>query len=1143
VVPAPGDPSVVVTFTGNNSTATFDDWNTRVCEGGSNEDDICNPDVQCPGGTCNVGTLLCEGGSNDGNACDPNVQCSGGTCTGRVCAAGIFDPTGATQDPGWWEGFELVGTNSSCAIVRVQFCCSAIPSDTGPQPIRPQWGAVYQGCPCQAVVGNVGVEEPVGEGRDTDGFARGLPFCPGDDNIWQTYRLPAPGVYFSPIYSAPQGTSAAPIVGGPGADYQVSVIVSACPPAACCGRVCVGGGNAGSLCNDAGDCPSGACGPDYGCDVLNEFDCDDVDGFWMGGENLPEGVEDPVVSCDNPTCVDTPPVDGQKHCVGGALQGAPCTIDANCGPAACELGVCCRGPGNCQDTATGAGTCDPTNPTNCVDRELCEDTFSPPGTFVGGPTPRDLDPPGSGAEDASGCEWVPPNSPCPICPIFEDGNCQEPDSIWYFSMDRAHPGVASDGGGVTVRIADDFIPVSNQVTQFCFQFLTGYAPPGQGITDCDDGGFTEPALDTDTWEVRFYSNDGGFPGTELPNSPGAIAPAAVAKQSNDPDDNAYIVSFVFDPPIAVDPSQKYWVEWSGVGNANLAGQATCRLWFQTSLSEGNNIAYTETDPNSAWTVEDHSGTDNDFGFCLNTGLNLDALVEPTGGCCVCDGTCTDGTTVGECMGVFQLFNDGTSPFIAPTYDGQWYPDQDCGIDFTCPNLGAGSACPGAAPPPGEACATAQVITDGIHIVSNRCSSTDGPTSYGASGCDTTNPDGTGPWAFAQDVWFEYTATCNGIVNIDLCGDSYSSDVIGAVYVNEADPQVLPACYPPATDLIPHGAGKCIESECSKQPNSTFTRFSETGMGDKYLIRVGSQDYTGTAGINDGVVYMDVFCETACFQSAPPSSEQITITGAGGGTFDNRKLRYHGIVAGDAGRQQAIRVTLNNLPAPHNVHNGRQLYVGEPRLFCENSGVRLAPSPNSPPNFGCPSPGNGPVASWYAGLQQTPFYYDWNGTCQAGTCVEGLKPGSSCTIDTDCRAAVNVVSQGFIPSTLTVTAQIDFQVVDETCDELDDANYSNIHRINVPRWGDAVSNNATNPPGPPNNVIDINDTLAILNTFKNVVPRPTKSRADVIPLCPDQVIAIGDVTAVLDAGFASDPAKRAFLGTTPPASFPFAACPN
>jgi len=433
---------------------------------------------------------------------------------------------------------------------------------------------------------------------------------------------------------------------------------------------------------------------------------------------------------------------------------------------------------------------------------------------------------------------------------------------------------------------------------------------------------------------------------------------------------------------------------------------------------------------------------------------------------------------------------------------------------------------------GECCATAQVITDGLHIVStNICSNTDGPLTYGPDGCDSPNPDEDGPWSFEKDLWFQYQSTCDGIVNINLCGNEVVDSVV-AVYVNQVDPTQSPECYPPDSDLLPHGSGQCIDQVCANSPNATITRPGV--IGEKYLIRLGTRKNMGTPILNGGDVSLIVFCETTCFQSAPPTHEKITIPGTG--SVDNKKLRHLGIIAGDPGRQQAIRVTLAALPPPHNVHNGRQLYVGEKKCYCENSGLTACPNLNAPPGYGCLASCGTVRAAWLAPLQTDPFFYDWNGKCTLGVCVNGMKPGSTCTTDTDCRAAVNVFSRGIVPSSAAVTARYYVQVVDQTCGiPPEDDEFSPILEMTLPQWGDVLKDNATNPPGTPDNQKTIGDVVGVLNKFKNVNPCLSKARANVSPLCPDHHVKISDVTDTLDA-FIGDPFPF------PAAAFPFAICP-
>ncbi|RME40369.1 MAG: hypothetical protein D6788_03430 [Planctomycetota bacterium] len=263
-IPLPGEPPVSITITGNNGAATFDEFPTWT-------------------------------NSN------------------------IFNPDGNTRDPGWWEGFELIGPANACADIRLDLCCSNCNGDV----VRPAWGNLWVGCPEQNVLGNQGVDPPVGIGRGTSGFARGGPFC-GEDNLWQTYQALRPGTYYYPILSFPGATAAAP----PGCDYQLHVTVAACPIAACC----------------LGD----------SCINTNQLDCADQGGYWMHKENT------------------------------GGDADVLCPTGGGANP--CAIGSCCFDPATqppaiCQDAAQAGTPCDPNSPSSCMDSTLCS-TLG--GTYVGG---------------------------------------------------------------------------------------------------------------------------------------------------------------------------------------------------------------------------------------------------------------------------------------------------------------------------------------------------------------------------------------------------------------------------------------------------------------------------------------------------------------------------------------------------------------------------------------------------------------------------------------------------------------------------------------------------------------------------------------------------------------------------------------
>ncbi len=81
---------------------------------------------------------------------------------------------------------------------------------------------------------------------------------------------------------------------------------------------------------------------------------------------------------------------------------------------------------------------------------------------------------------------------------------------------------------------------------------------------------------------------------------------------------------------------------------------------------------------------------------------------------------------------------------------------------------------------------------------------------------------------------------------------------------------------------------------------------------------------------------------------------------------------------------ALRVTLVDMPPAFDSFEGEVHWVGEPEEVCELSGVT---DPDSPSCAGKPT-------FWAAELQCEAFYHDWQGSCVAGTCSQGLKPGES-----------------------------------------------------------------------------------------------------------------------------------------------------
>lgn len=280
LVPALGDPPVTVTISGNNSGATFNEFNL-ICSwpwpeyGDVITGPACTIDDDCGS--------LCLGGKNpfSGLACgvdadcpDPfDGACQPGAC-GPICDQAIFDPQGETQDPGWWESFHIM----DCAFLRVDLCCTSVNGE----PWRPAWGNLVEGCPCQQWISTTSPSL-------CPGCFPGSPLTCEDDNLY-LYFGPLPvGHYYYPVYSAPDGTGASP----PGATYQMHVTVAACPIAACC---------VGSS-----------------CAVVNELVCQELDGYWH------RGVVDCSTLCLTGSCCTDPGRCEDETPTGEAMTEADCT--------------------------------------------------------------------------------------------------------------------------------------------------------------------------------------------------------------------------------------------------------------------------------------------------------------------------------------------------------------------------------------------------------------------------------------------------------------------------------------------------------------------------------------------------------------------------------------------------------------------------------------------------------------------------------------------------------------------------------------------------------------------------------------------------------------------------------------------------
>jgi hypothetical protein len=244
-----------------------------------------------------------------------------------------------------------------------------------------------------------------------------------------------------------------------------------------------------------------------------------------------------------------------------------------------------------------------------------------------------------------------------------------------------------------------------------------------------------------------------------------------------------------------------------------------------------------------------------------------------------------------------------------------------------------------------------------------------------------------------------------------------------------------------------------------------------------MVRVGGFSAAGGRGI------LEVSCEeSACFIATAPEPEYLDLPEL----FDppSQKVRYLSFTAGEAGHNQAVRVTMQNLPAPYASWNGTQMFVGPPAVYCENAGTSQGT---------CPSQAGGlPPEFLGATLQCEPYFTDWS-----------------------TLGVVHVFHEGIIPA-----AEYHVQAVDDSCLLGDELSYSLPWVAVTSPWADCVQDCTTTPCKPPDGSAAIADVTAILDKFKNLQGNVIKARADIegSPAgdhrLPDQSINITDVTYCL-----------------------------
>ncbi len=207
----------------------------------------------------------------------------------------------------------------------------------------------------------------------------------------------------------------------------------------------------------------------------------------------------------------------------------------------------------------------------------------------------------------------------------------------------------------------------------------------------------------------------------------------------------------------------------------------------------------------------------------------------TGACCEdASMTCNDNVNISACQNLNQRFSEGIACANVDPPCGTTSLGACCMPDSACQNLNptdcyhdgglwhAGNCATWFCPPINDACADASVVTNGAYPFDTRGASTDGP----AASCSTID----------NDIWYSYTATCDGTLTVSLC-DSTDFDSALAVYEGCTCPPSL------GTPLA------CNDNYCG---TAGYVYISVTS-GTCYLIRVG-----GTSGAS-GTGEMTITC--------------------------------------------------------------------------------------------------------------------------------------------------------------------------------------------------------------------------------------------------------------------------------------------
>ena len=1079
-VPPIGAEPVVVTFSGNNLAATFNDHENDVGE------------------------------------------------EAATCNSSNFNSAG-TADRGWWHAIGIM----DCAVIRVDFCGTF---ENHGDTREPQWANLWNTCdPCggtvaPTIVGAQGGRDSLGS--DAVSGSQGLPFCTGGDDPWNTYGpLPA-GHYWVPVYSAPGGYV------GP---YQMHVAVSACPIAACClpGSFCVDPGTQFLIRDGLGDpiscqeempCAFGSCET---CALAQQPDCDDVGGFWNALADLPSDATSSFITdcgfggdgaCDYGSCCasvgdcrDNFPgtaqtcIDDDRTCCDPSDPAGTCMTRA-----ACDAET--QGLGN----FVGGAKCDfPTPP--CPACDILGNTNCQMPAMVGEGWPQSA----SGIISDLTC---PPNGTVAADDFVPNGTTISSLCVWGFYHDASLPDYAckdsvddefrvrvfDDNNGIPgalfgeSMVTGDNISRGREPNTLWEAFYGGGSPDAGALAQ----GYTL-ALDA---PITGMIADGRKYWLEVANNTTGSTPAAKTCWWN------WMQSYGH--PAAGSEADGYSAAGANSGGTDDPAaylQGASRYIKRSSrhydlafcLGTGDDgtdpLPFTNVTPTGAcWTCneKDSACSVETMTHCASS-VGLDGIWnkdDPD-----CSGTIAEiaDSVARSCRGIpfAEAGAAGLLPTGLPTCgNGIIDPGEQCDpADETLPTVGCSFDCQTFCPPvlwtepgvcwdgdrDGLSCSnSADCTPDGF------CWLTELPPATITNGLYEVNtvwnpPDGGayvtifgGHQAYVgNDAWFFYETTCTGKMTVSACPTGPGVNKQGYVYHDGMlalyhDPNEQPSdefLCPGDNDLFQDGLPS--DEGCNGIGDTGSGLLSRlVTPGEKWTIRVTNWGGTSaTAGAGSHMIDVDCI-EHTCPLAAPPSIHQLPDDG--GTLSNNNKGRMLPVVVDEA-RVAAIQVEFVSLPAPYDLWNGTKMFARAPRPVCETGSFPAGPCPIDTYN------------SSRLGCTEEPFTTNWNALGVVNLWHEGIVPGGIYNV----------------------------RVLDAIC-RVDDPNfYSEPTVFNTAIYGDTVGVGGFHIPV--DYYVGISDALAGIATFTTAPGKPSKSRTELARRCISHTANIDDVLASL-AGFAGLP---------------------